>query len=93
MNFTKKNIWITGAASGIGKAVALQLSKEYTNLILSDIDEKGLKRVANLCEANNCTTLIVPIDLSDQKLWPWLGDFKSRIPRDILSSELIDYQN
>ncbi len=67
MNFTGKTIWITGASSGIGKAVALHLSKENTKLILSDIDEKGLTEVATLCETNNCTTLIVPIDLSDEK--------------------------
>lgn len=67
MNFTGKNIWITGAASGIGKAVALELSKENTRLILSDINEAGLKAVANLCEKNNCKTVIIPIDLSDEK--------------------------
>lgn len=67
MNFTKKTIWITGAASGIGKAVALKLSKDQTDLILSDIDEKGLRDVADLCEANNSTTFIAPIDLGDEK--------------------------
>jgi len=43
MNFANKTIWITGAASGIGKAVAEQLSQEKTTLILSDIYENGLK--------------------------------------------------
>lgn len=68
MNFTDKTIWITGASSGIGKAVALELSKEKTKLILSDIDEAGLQEVANLCEKNhNCSTLIIPIDLSNEQ--------------------------
>jgi short-subunit dehydrogenase len=67
MNFTGKNIWITGAASGIGKAVALELSKENTTLILSDIDENGLKEVAESCEKSNCKTILVPIDLSNEK--------------------------
>ena len=67
MDFINKTIWITGASSGIGKAVALQLSKENTNLILSDINESGLIEVAADCEKNNCTTLIIPIDLSDEK--------------------------
>ncbi len=67
MNFTNKTIWITGAASGIGKAVALELSKEKTNLILSDIDKKGLLDAAHSCERNNCSTLIVPMDLGDEK--------------------------
>jgi len=67
MNFTNKTIWITGASSGIGRAVALELSKEKTSLILSDINESGLAEVAKDCEKNNCTTLIVPIDLSNEK--------------------------
>ena len=67
MDFFNKTIWITGASSGIGKAVALELSRENTHLILSDINESGLVEVAALCEKNGCTTLIVPIDLSDEK--------------------------
>lgn len=67
MNFTGKTIWITGASSGIGKAVAIELSKEKTNLLLSDINVKGLEKVATECAKNNCTTLIVPVDLGDEK--------------------------
>lgn len=37
---------ITGAASGIGKAFAEELSKKKVELILVDKDEAGLKRVA-----------------------------------------------
>ena len=67
MDFTNKTIWITGASSGIGKAVAIELSKEKTDLILSDINEKGLSEVADICNKNSCTTQIIPIDLSDEK--------------------------
>lgn len=67
MIFTNKTIWITGASSGIGKAVALELSTENTNLILSDINEKGLTEVADTCKKNGCKTTIIPIDLSDEK--------------------------
>jgi dehydrogenase/reductase SDR family member 7B len=67
MIFANKTIWITGASSGIGKAVSLELSKEKTNLILSDINESGLAEVAESCKKNGSTTLIVPIDLSNEK--------------------------
>ena len=67
MDFTDKTIWITGASSGIGKAVAIKLSKENTHLILSDINEKGLREVADICKKNGCTTKIAPVDLSDEK--------------------------
>ena len=50
MIFANKTIWITGASSGIGKAVALELSKEKTKLILSDRNETGLAEVALACE-------------------------------------------
>ncbi|KAF0238827.1 MAG: short-chain [Prolixibacteraceae bacterium] len=66
MDFKNKTVWITGASSGIGKAMAIELSKEDTTLILSDIDEKGLAEVAKACAKNNCTTLIVPMDLCNQ---------------------------
>ena len=66
MNYTGKTIWITGASSGIGKAVAIKLSKENTQLILSDIDEKGLEEVGLKCEENGSTALLAPINLSDE---------------------------
>jgi dehydrogenase/reductase SDR family protein 7B len=66
MEFTGKTIWITGAASGIGKAVALDLSKERVHLILSDIDKDGLEEVALECKNNDSTTQLIPIDLSDE---------------------------
>lgn len=67
MNFNGKTIWITGASSGIAKAVALELSKKNTKLILSDINERGLEEVASECKKNDCTALIAPIDLGDEK--------------------------
>lgn len=67
MIFKNKTIWITGASSGIGRAVALEFSKENTKLILSDINESGLVDVAAACEKNGCTTIIAPMDLSNEK--------------------------
>ncbi len=67
MIFTNKTIWITGASSGIGRSVALKFSEENTKLILSDINEAGLIEVAKACEKNGCTTVIAPMDLSDEK--------------------------
>ena len=34
---------------------------------------------------------VVRVDLNKQMLWPWLGDLKNRIPREIPSSKMIAY--
>ena len=67
MNFTGKTIWITGASSGIGKAVSSELSKENVHLILSGRNENALMEVSALCEKNGSSTQIIPFDLGDEK--------------------------
>jgi len=67
MQFNKKTIWITGASSGIGRAVALEISKENAHLILSGRNKKALKEVAKRCEKNGSSTRIIPFDLGDEK--------------------------
>ena len=65
MNFSEKRIWITGASSGIGKAIAIELSSKNTQLILSGRNEKELNIVGDLCRDNGCSAVIVPFDLGD----------------------------
>ena len=67
MNFTGKTIWITGASSGIGKAVAIELSNKSTHLILSSRKEDTLNEVAVICQGNGSTTQVIPFDLGDEK--------------------------
>jgi len=65
MEFSGKTIWVTGATSGIGKEVALALSKEKCMLILSGRNETELGNVASICNANGSTAFPVPFDLGD----------------------------
>ncbi len=66
MNFTGKTIWVTGASSGIGKAVAIELSSKNPQLILSGRNEEKLNIVGDLCYNNGCSVLLVPFDLGDE---------------------------
>ncbi len=67
MNYTGKTIWITGASSGIGRAVAVELAKENVQLILSGRNETSLLEVGKICEKNGSNFQIVPFDLGDEK--------------------------
>lgn len=53
MNFKDKVIWITGASSGIGKALALELSKQQCKLILSSRREDILNTVKSECDTSS----------------------------------------
>ncbi|MDA8693234.1 SDR family NAD(P)-dependent oxidoreductase [Saprospiraceae bacterium] len=63
--FTNKTIWITGASSGIGKALAIRLSEiENTKLILSSRSEMQLNEVKSLCQDTQSVE-VLPLDLVD----------------------------
>jgi len=64
MNFTNKIVWITGASSGIGKSLAIELSKQQAKLILSSRNEAELNKVKNECE-NPELVNILPLDLEN----------------------------
>ncbi len=65
--YSNKTVWITGASSGIGEAMALQLAKEKANLILSSENKAELDRVASLCSSRGAETAVYLLDLADRK--------------------------
>lgn len=50
------------------------------DMITAVFDQEG--KVMKEARENN-PVIVVDVDLNKQKLWPWLGDFKSRIFREI----------
>lgn len=65
MNFKDKVVWITGASSGIGEALALEFAKRGARLILSARREEELKRVAAQTKLPELDIMILPFDLQD----------------------------
>lgn len=64
-SFSGKKALVTGAASGIGRAIALALAKEGVSLWLLDIDEAGLASTAREAESHGVEVVASPCDLAD----------------------------
>jgi dehydrogenase/reductase SDR family member 7B len=69
MKFSNQVIWITGASSGIGEALALALAREGARLVLSSRRRKELERVRNSCERPD-DHLVLPLDLARCDTFP-----------------------
>lgn len=65
MAFQNKIAWITGASSGIGKAIAYALHEKGAKLILSSRREEVLKKVKQNCSGDPSDIHILPLDLAD----------------------------
>lgn len=64
--FRGKVAAITGAGSGIGRALALQLAREGARLALSDIDEAGLAQTAREVAACAVACSTARVDVADR---------------------------
>lgn len=64
MYYENKVVWITGASSGIGEALAYALNKKGTRLILSARREEELERVKANCTGNPDDIVVLPLDLT-----------------------------
>lgn len=63
MDFENKVIWITGASSGLGEAMAKALNAGGANLILSARNEKELARVQAELPNKNNESVVLPFDV------------------------------
>ena len=61
--FDDKVVWITGASSGIGRALALALHRQSARLILSARNPETLEEVARACTGDSDVHLL-PLDLN-----------------------------
>jgi short-subunit dehydrogenase len=66
MSFKNKICWVTGASSGIGEALCLEMAKQGAQLILSARNEEKLTRTKEECLKNGAVKcVVIPLDLSD----------------------------
>ena len=67
MTLAQKTVWITGASSGIGKALVAEAARLGANVVLSARDKKALLKVAADAGLTPANSLVLPLDLSRYK--------------------------
>ena len=66
MRFHDQVVWVTGASSGIGEAVAVAFSREGAQLVLSARNAAELERVRKRCDHAD-RHLVLPLDLTNEE--------------------------
>ena len=64
MSFTNQVVWITGASSGIGEALARAFARSGARVVLSARREKELRRVHDNLAGDPADHLVLPFDLT-----------------------------
>lgn len=67
-HFAGKVIWITGASSGLGAELAVQLAKEKARLVLSARNKEALQAVQQQCLSYTPDCILLPADLVNDPL-------------------------
>ncbi|WP_201618001.1 SDR family NAD(P)-dependent oxidoreductase [Psychrobacter urativorans] len=62
--FKDLTIWITGASSGLGEALSVELAKRGARIILSGRNSEKLEAVKKRCKKSH-KHIVVPFDISD----------------------------
>lgn len=70
MYYENKVVWITGASSGIGEALAYALNKKGSRLILSARRVDELERVKANCQGDPEHIAVLPLDLTKSDTFP-----------------------
>ena len=80
-----KNILITGAGSGIGRALAVAYSATDVNLFLCGRDIKKLRETKILCEQLKANVHLEIIDVVDElAIWAWVDKIEEKYALDLV---------
>jgi NAD(P)-dependent dehydrogenase (short-subunit alcohol dehydrogenase family) len=73
---------ITGAGSGIGRALAIDLARRGAALGLADLDGEGVKETAQLCLREGCAPRFDVVDVTDsESLVAWAAEVDCQFGR------------
>jgi 3-hydroxybutyrate dehydrogenase len=61
-----KVAFITGAASGIGKEIALEFAREGARIIIADLNQQGADATAAEIEKSGCKAIGISVDVTDE---------------------------
>ena len=72
-----QKIFITGASSGLGKALALEYGNSQNILFLSGRNKQRLQEVVKLCEERGAQVVSKVIDVKDKAgMEKWIEEIK-----------------
>ncbi len=86
LQLSGRNALVTGAASGVGRAIALALAGEGANVAVADIDLKGAQAAADECRARRVKACALEVDLACEEECARLTDRAEDLlgPLDVL---------
>ena len=67
MKFHNQVVWITGAGSGLGKALAIQFAQSGAHVVLSGRREPRLTEVAQILDQYAGQNLVLPCDVTNEE--------------------------
>lgn len=88
MRFQGKNVMVTGGASGIGRATAIEFAREGAAVLIADVDEQGAGTTAAAVRELGGTAHVRQLDISDEAAVTALFAELGRLfaPLDILAN-------
>ncbi|QDG53473.1 SDR family NAD(P)-dependent oxidoreductase [Persicimonas caeni] len=70
--FEDKVVAVTGAAGGIGRALAIEFARRGAHLAVSDVDEQGLKETAAMVRTYDVEAHAKTVDVADREaVYAW----------------------
>ncbi|KZL16192.1 putative ketoacyl reductase [Pseudovibrio axinellae] len=85
--FIPKSILITGASSGLGRALALSYAREGVTLCLTGRNEERLRKTVGAVEQTGCRVRWKPLDICDaQSVQEWVELLEQETPLDLVIS-------